>query len=266
VFDYEGKTALVTGASLGLGAEFARALASHGADLLLVARSEAKLRSLTDELAARHGGRVEVVTVDLSREGAAEGVSEEARRRGLLVDVLVNNAGFATGGRFEDADLENEHQEVMLNTAAVLDLAHAFVPGMLERGRGAIVNVASTAAFQPAPYMATYGATKAFVLSFSETLWAEYHSRGVRVLALAPGATETAFWDSWAEEQPRGTEAFAGTTSAEQVVAAAFKALEGGKSYAVPGLRKYLIAQLPRLMPRSFMARASEWLLRPRKR
>lgn len=146
-----------------------------------------------------------------------------------------------------------------LRRAAVVGLSHAFLPAMLEKGEGAVVNVASTAAFQPAPY----GATKAFVLSFSEALWAEYRSRGVRVLALASGPTETAFWDTWSADQPRGTEAFVGTKSAAEVVGAALKALEAGKIYAVPGRRNRLMAQSPRPMPRSLIARLGERLLRP---
>ncbi len=195
MFAYRGKTALVTGASAGIGAEFARALAARGSDVILVARSQERLRALADELARDFGVRAEVIAADLTRADAARDLYAEAEVRGLTVDLLINNAGFGTHGPFETLAPARDHAEVMLNVAAVVDLTHLFLPAMLKRGDGAVINVASTASFQPVPYMAVYGATKAFVLSFSEALWAECRGRGVRVLALCPGTTATEFFD-----------------------------------------------------------------------
>ncbi len=170
---------------VGIGAAFAHALASSGANLILVARSQDKPSTLASELADKHHIRAEVLSADLSRPGAGHALFEAVQQRGLSVDILINNAGFGTRGPFENFDAEREQQEVMLNIAAVVDLTHSFLPAMSARRSGSIINVASTAGFQPWPYMAVYGASKAFVLSFSEALWAEYCGKGVRVLANA---------------------------------------------------------------------------------
>jgi short-subunit dehydrogenase len=257
---FQNQTALVTGASSGIGAAFARALAARGAHLVLAARSTDKLEALAGELSARHGVRVVALHSDLAQPGAGAALARETAGRGITVDVLVNNAGFGTHGPFEAASPERERDEVQLNVAAVVDLAHAFLPGMLARGRGAMVNVASTAAFQPVPYMAVYGATKAFVLSFSEALWAEARGRGVSVLALCPGPTATSFFDV-AGENAR----FGRTEPVEVVVARALRALARNKSHLVSGTGNYLTAQMPRLFPRSVIARVSAVLMRPRK-
>jgi hypothetical protein len=260
MFTYGGKTALVTGASSGIGETFARMLAQRGSDLILVARSENKLNVLAYELAQQYSINTYVIATDLGREGAAHTVWEQAQQRGLAVDLLINNAGFAMHGSFDTLDAARDHQQVMLNVAAVVDLTHEFLPAMLARGDGAIINVASTAAFQPLPYMAVYGATKAFVVSFSEALWAEYQGRGVRVLALCPGATDTPFF-----EVVGAQEAVVGQKlSPEYVVQVALDALEAGKSYVIPGTQHYLLAQVPRFVPRSLAARIVARLARPR--
>ena len=193
---YRDKTALVTGASTGIGAEFARALARRGADLILVARNEAKLRALDAELTEKHGIRARVIVQDLSEENAASKVYDAVETLGLRVDILINNAGFSTQGKLETVDAARDQAQAMLNVVAVVDLTHAFLPAMVARQSGAIINVASTAAFVPLPGQAVYGASKAFVLSFSEALWAENRARGVRVLALCPGATDTDFFEA----------------------------------------------------------------------
>lgn len=257
--DFTKQTALVTGASSGIGAAFARALAARGANLVLAARSTEKLEALAAELAARHGIAATAIPVDLARPGAGAELGRELARRGLVVDVLVNNAGFATYGAFEALPPERERDEVQVNVAAVVELAHAFLPGMLARRRGAVVNVASTAAFQPVPYMAVYGATKAFVLSFSEALWAEARGRGVSVLALCPGQTETAFFDV-AGHGAR----FGRAETAEVVVARALRALARNRSYVVSGTMNYLTAQSARFSPRALVARLTERMFRPR--
>jgi short-subunit dehydrogenase len=258
--DYKNRTALVTGASMGIGAAFARALAERGADLVLVARSADKLQALATSLSGAYGVRAHAVAVDLSKPGAAEVLRAETTSRRLTIDVLVNNAGFAAYGRFDELAAERQREEVLLNCAAVVDVAHAFLPDMVRRRSGAIVNVASTAAFQPLPYMAVYGATKAFVLSFSEALWAENRARGVRVLALCPGATDTPFF-----EVVGATEASVGAREKpEVVVARALDALEKGRSHVVSGRRNYAMAQAARFFPRATLAANVERVMRPR--
>jgi short-subunit dehydrogenase len=258
VIPYRGKTALITGASSGIGKTFAQALAERGAHLILVARSEGKLQELASALRKAHGVSIEVIAADLSTEGASQTIYQAVRQRGQEVDILINNAGFATHGRFETLAAERDHEEVMLNTATVADMTHAFLPAMLEKGEGVVVNVASTAAFQPVPYMAIYGATKAFVLSFSEALWAECRPRGVSVMALCPGATDTAFFDV------AGSEAAVGSKmTPERVVAIALRALEHRRSYVVTGRTNALLAQVARLLPRQMVTRIAERTLRP---
>jgi len=186
MFNYAGKTALITGASSGIGEAFAQILAARGMNLVLVARSAEKLRALAQALSEQHGIRADVVPADLCREGAVQEVYRRTQTLGVAVDLLVNNAGFGTYGGFDTLAQEREHGEIMLNVTALVDLTHAFVPAMVERKAGGVINVASMAAFQPMPYQAVYGSAKAFVLSFSLALWAEYRKRGVRVVALCP--------------------------------------------------------------------------------
>ncbi|MGX5682607.1 SDR family NAD(P)-dependent oxidoreductase [Schumannella luteola] len=218
---YTDSTVLITGASSGLGAEFARQLAARGADLVLVARRLDRLESLAADL--RSGGRtVEVVAADLAAPGAARALGAELESRGIRVDGLINNAGFATRNRFEDEHPERIHEEVALNVAALVDLTAEFYPQLQAAEHGILVNVASTAAYQPVPWMAVYGATKSFVLSFTEALWFENKLTRLRVLALSPGATRTEFFDVAGEEARVG--AF---QSAEEVVSLALRTLDG---------------------------------------
>ncbi len=248
---YRDKTALVTGASSGIGAAFAAELASVGAHLILVARSEDKLHALADRLATQHAIRAEVIATDLSHADAAHNVFTEVQRRGLTVDILINNAGFGTYGPFETLDAEREQQEIRLNVATLVDLTHRFLPPMVARRQGAIINIASVAAYQPSPYAAVYGASKAFVLSFTEALWGEYRTKGVRILALSPGATSTEFF------------AVAGAQGAvpgnmetpETVVRVGLRALEQGRPSVVSGRQNALLANLPRFFPRGFVVR-----------
>ena len=256
--NYRGKTALITGASSGIGATFAQALAARGMNLILVARSQSTLQAQAQDFIHQYANHTEVISCDLSQENAAQSVIEEVQRRGLTVDLLVNNAGFGTYGPFESLDPQREHAEIMLNVAALVDLTHAFIPGMIERGSGGIINVASTAAYQPVPYMAIYGATKAFVLSFSEALWAEYKERGIRVLALCPGATATPF------HQTAGEPSIGRMDTPENVVATGLRALEQGRSSVIPGLfNSFLSNLLPRIMPRGVTALVAKRLMQP---
>lgn len=193
--DYRGTTALITGASSGLGAEFARQLAGRGANLALVARRADRLAALADELSAAHGITATPISADLTAPRAGAALAAEVSARGLEVHSVVANAGFATKGRFEAEDGARVAEEIALNVGAVVDVAHAFYPELLDHARGALITIASTGAYQPVPSMAVYGATKAFVLSFTEALWYEAKGTGLRVLALSPGATETEFFD-----------------------------------------------------------------------
>jgi short-subunit dehydrogenase len=254
--DFTGTRALVTGASSGIGMVFARELARRGANLVLAARSGDKLEALAREL--RPAVAVDVVATDLSEPGA--GIALAAGLAGPdQVDVLVNNAGFGLFGPLHESDPHRIAQQVQLNVAALTDLTCALLPGMRARDRGAIVNVASTAAFQPVPYMAVYGATKAYVLSFTEALWAETRGTGVRVTALCPGATDTAFFGTASESASLGRR-----MSPEQVVAAALRALDRRQASVVPGLGNRLLAGSPRLAPRQVVARMAERTLRPK--
>ncbi|MGK5036971.1 SDR family NAD(P)-dependent oxidoreductase [Janthinobacterium sp. LB3P118] len=255
-FNYTNQTVLITGASSGIGRVFAETLAARGAHLLMLARSGAVLDALAADLSRRHGIRACALVADLSLPGAAA----QACALGMPPDVLINNAGFATHGRFESIDLARQAAEVTVNCTALMELTHCALPHMLAQGRGAIINVASTAALQPDPYMAIYGASKAFVLSFSEALWAENRQRGVRVLALCPGATETAFFDVVA-----APEAAVGKRMAPQdVVDEALWALDRGRSSHVAGRPNRLLAWLPRLLPRQTVLGIVEGMLKPK--
>lgn len=184
-------TALITGASAGIGAALAREFASHGHDLVLVARSADKLQALADELAGEHGIQATALAADLGVPNAAEYLQHDVAKRGLAVDILVNNAGLLHEGPFWQAGLAAHQQLLQLNIGVLTALSHLFLPGMIERRRGRILNLASTSAFQPIPQLATYAASKAYVLSFSEALNIELKGTGVKVTALCPGFTET---------------------------------------------------------------------------
>ncbi|MGM3275211.1 SDR family NAD(P)-dependent oxidoreductase [Ralstonia sp. 24A2] len=259
-FDFRGKTALITGASSGIGREFAYALAKRGAKLLLVARSRDKLHDLTVELRRDYACDADFLTVDLSATDAVPTVAHLLKATGTVVDVLINNAGFAAYGRFETIPWARQRDEVLVNCMAAIELTHLLLPGMQARSDGAVVNVASTAAFQPDPYMAIYGATKAFLLSFSEAVWAENRHRGIRVLALCPGATQTGFFDVvGAKEAAVGT-----PMPVARVVQDALWALDRNRSYRIVGTQNRLLANLQRLLSREMSARLVEKILRPR--
>ncbi len=257
--DFKGSWALVTGASSGIGVVFARELAQRGANLVLVARSQDRLEVLAQELRGRFGVSVEVLACDLSEPGAGAGMAARLAERGRQIDVLVNNAGFGLFAPLHEADPARIAQEVQLNVAALTELTCAVLPQMCVRDRGAIINVASTAAFQPLPYMAVYGATKAYVLSFTEALWAETRGTAVRVTALCPGATDTAFFDTASDHASIGRR-----MAPERVVAAAFSALERRHCSVIPGLANRLLAGSTRLFPRQTVARMSERTMRPK--
>ncbi|MFC9428402.1 SDR family NAD(P)-dependent oxidoreductase [Streptomyces sp. NPDC056987] len=251
--------ALVTGASSGIGAAFVRRLAARGDDVVLVARGEEKLRALAEEVRGRYGVRAEVIVQDLAAPDAAARVTGELTARGLTVDLLVNNAGFGTAGRVQHLDAGREHDELMVNVVALADLTYALVPGMLARGSGAVVNISSTAALNIAPYLATYAASKAFVLNFSLALWSELRGTGVTVLAVAPGPVETAFFERLGALKA----ALGGTLNTpENVAAAALRALDRDRGYVVPGRGNFATAHLTPRRPRKLVARIGRWVTR----
>ncbi len=243
---FAGSTVLVTGASSGIGEAFARNLANRGANLILSARSEDKLARLADELREEYRISVHVFPVDLILPEAPQQLLVNIKASGLSVDVLVNNAGFGKWAHFLGESLDTYDQMLSLNIDALVKLTYLFLPDMLARGKGGVINVASTAAFQPAPYIAVYSASKAFVLSFTEALAGEYRERGVRILALCPGYTDTNF-NSIANVNAEGVR-FA---SPEAVAEAGLNAFVQGKSYLVHGGQNYLTSLLPRILSRA---------------
>lgn len=254
---YRNQTALVTGASSGIGEAFARELAARGMNLILVARSQSKLEELAADLAGRHKIKAEVITADLTHENAGAEVFAEVQQKNLTVDLLINNAGVSYRGEFEELPLTKNHAQIMLNVAALVDLTHAFLPAMLAKGDGSIINVASGAGFYPVPYQAVYAASKAFVVSFSEALWEEYRTRGVHVLTLCPGATDTNVFNV------QGSDVKIKKDKPERVVNLALQALEKKRHLMVPGFEnKFESLILPKIMPRSilpwFVAKVSE--------
>jgi short-subunit dehydrogenase len=233
--------ALITGASAGLGAEFATQLAARRHDVILVARSGDRLEALAERLRESHGIRAHVLVQDLTEPDAARRIGAELTARGLTVDLLINNAGFGTCGRFEEIAGQRDHDQLMVNVVALVDLTHELLPGMLERRSGAVINIASTAAFQPSPYFAVYSASKTFVLNFSLALRQEYRRRGIRVLALCPGPVETGFFDTIGTRKAAVT---GGMTTPEPVIRAALRALDRDRPYVTPGLGNALAAHL----------------------
>lgn len=255
--DRRGSTALITGASSGIGAQFARRLAAEGSDVVLVARRGTALEDLASWVRRQYGVSAEVLTADLA---SLEGVSGLLERIGdQQVDVLVNAAGFGTHGAFTEQDETRMLREISLDVEALVVLTRALLPAMLERRNGAVVNVASTAAFQPLSYMAVYGACKAFVLSFTEALWGETEGTGVRVLTLAPGPTETEFFDIAGEEA-----SIASRMSVESVVDAAMVAIQHpGPPTVVPGRHNRATALATRFLPRAHVVRVGRRMMEP---
>ena len=238
------KVALVTGASAGLGDDFARQLSKRGHRLVLVARRKERLDELAREL-----GNARAVALDLSRKDAAVKLLADLEANGEIVDVLVNNAGFGLIGRFAELDAKRERQMIDLNVATLTDLCRAVAPGMIKRKSGAILNVASTAAFQPGPKMAIYFATKAFVLSLSEALHEELKPHGVKVSCLCPGPTRTEFGDV-AGFGGNGVFDRVAMESAE-VVRIGLQALDKNKAVAIAGFVNKVGALSTRFAPRS---------------
>ena len=251
------RTCLVTGASSGIGADIARELAARGLGVTLVARREELLRALADELTAAHGIRAEVIAADLAEPAPRVELAAEVERRGLVVDVLVNNAGFSTTGPVHRGDHTKEVAMLKLNVEAVADLCAIFVVGMVERGRGAILNVASTAAFQPMPGQAGYAASKAFVLSYTHALRGELKGTGVTATALCPGPVDTGFGEAagFTDEQ-MGTVPKFMWVSPGDVARAAVDGLDKGRAVVIPGAANRVTAAAGYLTPKKVLVEA----------
>jgi uncharacterized protein len=245
-------TALVTGASSGLGEEFAYQLARERYELVLVARRKDRLEQVATKSRELGSGKVTIFASDLSAPGAAAGLHSEVTSAGLEIGYLVNNAGFGTRGAFAELPIERELEEINLNIGALVALTRLFIPAMVARRSGTIINVASTAAFQAIPWMATYAATKAFVLSFSEALARELKNTGVTVLALCPGPTRTEF-QSVADTDNAAMPSFA-YMDAATVVAQGIDAARRKKAVRINGIANFLMAQTTRVAPRALAA------------
>lgn len=259
---YADRWAVVTGASSGIGAEFARRLAARGMHLVLCARRQELMEQLAADLHTRHGTRCEIIAADLSGADVPRAVLETIATRGIEVELLVNCAGFAVTGDPSSLETARLMDMVRVNVGALTELTYGVLPAMLERGHGGIINVASVAAFQPVAYMAAYAATKSYVLHLSEALWAECRDRGVTVTALCPGITRTEFFEvagvaGWLRKYRSQTP--------EQVVKAALKGLEKRRQYVVSGWKNYWLSLGPRLATRRVVVTESMKYFRPKK-
>jgi short-subunit dehydrogenase len=242
-------TALVTGASVGLGRELAQLFAADGHDVVLVARRKAELEALAARLVAERGVKAHVLPQDLADGAAPDRLAAELLRRGIEVDFLVNNAGFGALGRFAELDVGRQLDMIRVNVLALTHLTRLLVPGMIARGRGRILNLGSTAGFQPGPGMTVYYATKAFVNSFTEALAFELRGTGVTATVSCPGATATEFGDVSGNGKSRLFKAR--VMSAPVVAAHAYAAMMAGKSLAIPGMGNKAIIQVQRVSPRA---------------
>ena len=245
--------ALITGASSGIGAALASRFAEHGYDLVIVARGRQALQALANELTHQHGIAVTVIPKDLAISSAPDELAAQLQQQGIHVDVLVNNAGFATYGLFAEIDLKAEQDMMQVNMVTLTHLTKLLLPGMLQRGRGKILNVASTAAFQPGPLMAVYYATKAYVLSFSEALAEELRGSGVSVTALCPGPTRSGFQERAKMQQSRLVQGE--IMDVDTVARAGYQGLIGNKRIVIPGGQNKLLAFATRLLPRNLVTR-----------
>ena len=252
-------TALITGASSGIGYELAKLFAKDHHNLVLVARNGPRLEQVANELQRQFGITVRMVALDLTAPTAPQSLFDELRRDGVKVDILVNNAGYGKFGEFAEVALEESAGQIHLNITALTSLTRLFVGPMLKRGSGKIMNVASTAGFQPGPLMAVYYATKAYVISFSEALANELAGKGITVTCLCPGATETAFAGRAGNDQSRLFKKLR-PMEAKTVARAGYQGLLKGKTIVIPGLHNWLVAQSVRFSPRKMATAVSRWV------
>lgn len=256
---FSSDTVLITGASSGIGRELARCFARTGATCVLLARREAVLHDLADTLTTDYGANTHVLPADLSVPGVADTVAEQLQERELSVDVLVNNAGFGARGPFADLEAQRQVDMIQVNVTALTHLTRQLLPGMRAREHGGVLNVASTAAFQPGPYMSVYYATKAYVLSFSEGLAEELADTPLTVTCLAPGPTRTSFADRADMEEARLMDLGA-TMTPEAVAQAGYSAFRAGRTLEIPGWPNKIGAVLTRVTPRVVARKAAAWL------
>lgn len=249
---------LITGASAGIGVELARECARNGQSLVLVARRKERLEEIAAELRDRHRVTIDTIDQDLAESGSAQRLAERVQGLDVSIENLINNAGFGANGVFHDLEIDEQVRMIHLNCATLTELTHRFLPGMLSRRRGRILNVASTAAFQPGPFMAVYYATKAYVLSFTEAIAEETRGTGVSVTALCPGATRTEFQERANAENMQLLRF--GTASARSVAAYGFRAMMSGKVIAIPGLSNKLLRQSIRITPHGVVRRVVRFI------
>lgn len=258
--NYADRWGLVTGASSGIGAEFARRLAGRGMHLVLTARRADELHELAAELDTRHGTRTHVMPGDLSDPAFPRQLYEAIQEKGVDISLLVNNAGFGDVGTMQDADVGKLLAMIQLNIAALTELTYLYLPQMIARRGGQIINLGSVVSFQPVCFMPVYSASKAYVLHFSEALWAECRDHGITVMALCPGTTRTDFFENagvggWLKKQR--------SQSVEQVVKTALKYLGKRRQYVVSGWINYLLSLGPRLAPRRIVVQETIKYFRP---
>lgn len=247
-------TALVTGGSGGIGLELAKVLARHEFDLVLVARKRDTLEAAAGQLEGKFGVKAHVFAADLSRRESPQAIFDFLSNENIPIEILVNNAGIGLGGEFADTAVQRELDMIQVNISALTHLTKLFLPPMIKRHSGKILNVASTAAFQPGPLMAVYYATKAYVLSFSEALSEELRNAGVTVTALCPGPTQTDFAEAAQMTNSRLFQTF-GVADPAEVAKYGFDAMMHGKRLAIPGFRNKMVAQAHRIAPRSLSAK-----------
>lgn len=258
--DFKGRWALITGASSGIGEEFARRLAALGMNLVIVARREERLNAIADDARAKNNVQVHVIAADLLAPGQPDELVRRVAELGVSVDLLINNAGFGVMAHCEVTDVDEVQRMLDLNINVLTRLTYAYLKPMLQRASGSIVNLASRASFQPVAYMPAYGASKAYVLSFSEALWSEVRERGVHVMAVCPGFIDTEFLDN--AHMPKRFSQFALTP--KDVVDSSLKALRKRRHYVVVGWKANVMTFFPRIFARRGVAIFSEKLMRPR--
>lgn len=257
--DLSGKWALITGASSGIGEEYARQFAALGMNLIIAARREDRLNSLAAEVRTQHSVEVTVFAVDLLADGQPAGLLEQVKQLGHPIEVLINNAGFGILSRVDETDIDQVRGMIDLNVRVLTQMTYELLPDMLTRGSGTVINLASVAAFQPTVYMSVYAATKTFVLHFSESLWAEVRDRGVHVLAVCPGPTQSEFFglagmQGWYTRLAH---------TPDDVVATTIRGMKRKKNLTVVGWLNRLVSVTPRFSARRVVIKISERILRP---
>ncbi|MGA8234314.1 MAG: SDR family oxidoreductase [Candidatus Acidiferrales bacterium] len=256
---WRGKWALVTGASAGIGLEFAKQLAAGGANLVLTARRRDRLEKIEQELASKHGITVEIVAADLAAADAPRQIFQFTHDRRIEIELLVNNAGFGVYGEFGGSDIASELDMVLVNCSAVVHLTHLYLPSMIARRHGDILIVASIAGFQGIPFFSIYAATKGFDLLFAEGLAEEVRPHGVHVCALCPGSTDSEFHAVAGTPQ----RSFRSQETSEKVARVGLQAVAKGKSYVISGAKNYLLTHIQRLTPRSLVTKIAAKLYQP---